>query len=208
MPLRSPPILAIRFYHWVYSPCEDDQHYSSLSFIRQTVLCYYALIRSHLSFGNVTMDGFSMNSFSANGSQYAPRSYSGNSESARAVGTWKCPVCDSRNPIRRPDCLSCSGGTSSENKPRVSGQSRLSYTHPHAHPAVDSRVEHARPNGVEHDQPTTDDILNGATSVNHPPRLQVREPGLAMSRWAPPGYVRGHNYNNNWVKVCPYQVTR
>lgn len=147
------------------------------------------------------MDGFGSDTFRLNGSQFAPQSYSGNSKYSRAIGNWTCPVCGASNSLRRPSCLPCSEGITG-NKSRESDRSLFNYANLHSHPSVDSREEQSRPNEGRQDHNGTNDIIQDIGNLTHSQRLQLREPGLAMSHWAPPGYVRDHYFEATWSKVC------
>lgn len=144
------------------------------------------------------MDGFGMNEFGLNGSQWAPRSHSGNSKYTRDDGKWTCFMCGCANSLRRRDCLPCSERTTSKNV----DYRTIDYSHLHSHPSAASDNEHTRPDEARLDQTAKINGLSGTSNETHSKKLQLREPGLAMSQWAPPGYARERSLDVSWTKVC------
>lgn len=139
-----------------------------------------------------------MNEFGLNGSQWAPRSHSVHSEHTRDVGKWTCFMCGSAISLRRRDCLPCSERTTSKDE----GYETTDYSHLHSHPSAGSNDEQSRPVAARLDSAVSNTGHSNMINESRSKKLRTREPGLEMSRWAPPGYARDRSLDVSWTKVC------
>jgi len=147
------------------------------------------------------MDGFGLGA-----SRHAPQAYSGNEKRIREPGNWTCPVCVFSNSLRRTVCVNCPTHTTAKDEAGGSNGYRSTDSAPsHSRLHMGDHNGKEGPIEVKQNRPPVHLPLQQTENARHTKKLQLKEPGLSRSLWAPRTSSGGHkslNIGQVWTRVC------